>query len=266
MLGVLHTFQPSPVAFSIGPFAIHWYGLLLVAAILAGNWFVVRFAKYCGLEKEVVQSALVNAIIGGFVGARLYHVITDWGFYGRNLGEIIAVWNGGLAIHGAMLGALLVILYYVRRFRLNFWKLADLFALAAILGQAIGRWGNYFNQELFGRPTDLPWGIPISPINRPAGFQQYEYFHPTFLYESLANLAIFAILFAIFKQQKRPVGLVFWLYIGLYSLGRAVLEVFKINDAAYVFGLRLPLVVSAVLAIVSIAAILKPLAAKHKPE
>ncbi|MBI2050586.1 MAG: prolipoprotein diacylglyceryl transferase [Parcubacteria group bacterium] len=266
MLGFLHTFQPSPIAFSIGPFAVHWYGLLLALGVVAGYWLVGKLAKQQGITAEQAKTVLINALIGGFIGARLYHVVTDWGFYGVYPDQIIAVWNGGLAIHGAMLGALAVIVYYAKKRGLSFWKLADLFALPAILGQAIGRWGNYFNQELFGRPTDSALGIPITVLNRPAGYQQYEYFHPAFLYESLINFAIFAFLLAIFQKKRRPDGLVFWLYIGLYSAGRIIVESFRINEAAMVGSLRLPFLVSLVLAGASIAILLKALAAKHKPQ
>ncbi len=265
MLNFLHTFQPSPIAFSIGPFGMHWYGLFLLVGILAGYWLVDKLAKRGGLSPDMAGSRYVNALIGGFIGARAYHVITDWGFYGSNPDQIIAVWNGGLAIHGAILGAVLVIVYYAKRHHMRFRKLADLFALPAILGQAIGRWGNYFNQELFGAPTDASWGIPISPANRPIGYQQYEYFHPAFLYESLINFAVFGALLVIFKKKKRPDGLIFWLYIGLYSAGRMIVESFRINEAAMVGSLRLPFLVSIALAGASIAAILKALAAKHKP-
>lgn len=257
---LLHTFQPFPIAFSIGPFGVHWYGLLLVVGILIGYWLAGKLAPRRGFSSDLVGTIYVNALIAGFVGARLYHVLTDWGFYGSNPGQIIAVWNGGLAIHGAILGALAVIAWYVRKRRLNFWKLADLFALPAILGQAIGRWGNYFNQELFGSPTDASWGIPINPINRPAGYEQYEYFHPTFLYESLINLAIFSILLVIYKKRKPPDGLVFWLYLGLYSAGRIMVESFRINEAAMVGSIRLPFLVSIALAVLSLGAVAKTLA------
>lgn len=243
---------------------------------MAGYWLVGKLAPKQGLPKGVALGIFVNALIGGFVGARLYHVVTDWGFYGAHPDQIIAVWNGGLAIHGAMLGSAAVVLYGAKKHHLNIWKLADVFAVAAILGQAIGRWGNYFNQELFGRPTDFALGIPISPINRPSGFLQYEYFHPAFLYESLVNFAIFGILLLVFKKQNTPPvsppyqggvrgGLIFWLYLGLYSGGRIIVESFKINDAAMVGSLRLPLLVSVLLAAGAMVALLKPLAAKHKP-
>ncbi|MDZ4221527.1 MAG: prolipoprotein diacylglyceryl transferase, partial [Patescibacteria group bacterium] len=179
MLNFLHMFEPSPIAFAIGPLGVHWYGLLLGAAVLAGYWLVGKLAPKQGLPKGVALGIFVNALIGGFVGARLYHVVTDWGFYGAHPDQIIAVWNGGLAIHGAMLGSAAVVLYGAKKHHLNIWKLADVFAVAAILGQAIGRWGNYFNQELFGRPTGLPFGIPIDPQNRPERFEAFTHFHPT---------------------------------------------------------------------------------------
>lgn len=277
MLSFLHTFEPSPIAFAIGPLSVHWYGLFLGLGALAGYWIVGKLAPKHGLPKDAALGIFVNALIGGFVGARAYHVVTDWEFYGSNADQIIAVWNGGLAIHGAMLGVAAVALYFAKKYHLNIGKLADVFALAAILGQAIGRWGNYFNQELFGRPTDLLFGIPISPINRPPAFAQYEYFHPAFLYESLGNLVIFGILLLVFKKQRTtPLpppgykrgntdGLIFWLYLGLYSGGRIIIESFKINDAAMVGSLRLPLLVSVLLAVAAIVALLKPLAFKHKP-
>ncbi len=266
MINFIHTFEPYPIAFSIGTFAIHWYGFFLLLGIIIGYWLVGKLAHRVELSKDLATSLYINVLIGGLIGARIYHVLTDWGYYGNNLNQVLAVWNGGLAIHGAMIGGILTALYFVKKNNINFWKLADLFVIPAILGQAIGRWGNYFNQELFGRPTDSVIGIPISSFNRPSGYQAYEYFHPTFLYESLINLVIFAILLLIFKKQKRPIGLVFWLYVGLYSAGRIVVESFRINDAAIIGDIRLPLLVSVILAVVGLGMVLKTLALKHKPE
>jgi len=261
----LHTFNPHPIVFSIGSFGVHWYGLFLVLGILIGYWLTGKLSKRAGLSAEMVGSLYINALIGGFMGSRIYHVLTEWQFYSVNPEQIFAVWNGGLAIHGAMLGAICVVAYYAKKEHFNIWKLADLFVLPAILGQAIGRWGNYFNQELFGGPTDALWGIPINPINRPLGYEQYHYFHPTFLYESLINITIFCILLLIFKKQKRPDGLVFWLYLGLYSAGRMIVESFRINPAAMVGAIRLPFLVSILLAVGSLVMVLKTLSAKHKP-
>jgi phosphatidylglycerol---prolipoprotein diacylglyceryl transferase len=265
MTNFFHTFNPDSIAFSVGSFAIHWYGLFLLVGIVLGYWMVGKLAPKRDISSDTATSLYVNVLIGGLIGARIYHVLTEWHFYGDNLSQIYSVWNGGLAIHGAMIGGALTLLYFVRKQKINFWKIADLFALAAILGQAIGRWGNYFNQELFGRPTESVFGIPINTLNRPNGFQEFEFFHPTFLYESLLNFAIFAILLIIFKKQNRP-GMVFWLYIGLYSLGRVAVEWFRINNAAYVLGMRLPLVMSVVFAVIGVAMALKTLSFKHKPE
>ena len=266
MINFLHTYIPDPIAFSIGAFSIHWYGLFMAAAILIGYFLVGKLAQYQGLQKQIITSLYVNVLIGGLIGARIYHVLNDWSFYASRLDQIPAVWNGGLAIHGAMIGGVLTALYFVKKHKINFWKVADLFVVPAILGQAIGRWGNYFNQELFGRPTDAAWGIPIQMSNRPQEYIQNEYFHPAFLYESILNLAIFAILLMVFKKQNRPDGLVFWLYLGLYSAVRILVESVRINQTAIVSGVRLPILVSIVLAVLSLGIILKTLSFKHKPQ
>ncbi|PIZ81560.1 MAG: prolipoprotein diacylglyceryl transferase, partial [Parcubacteria group bacterium CG_4_10_14_0_2_um_filter_41_6] len=201
MINFFHTYIPEPIAFQIGSLSIHWYGVILVVAILAGYWIVNRLSRSSGLNQEAISSIYVNTLIIGFIGARLYHVISDWGFYGSNMSQILAVWNGGLAIHGAIIGAVLSVLYFSRKYKINFWKILDIFAIAGILGQAIGRWGNYFNQELFGAPTDSWIGIPIDVAHRAEGFVQYTHFHPAFLYESLLCLAVFIILCVVFKKQ-----------------------------------------------------------------
>jgi len=255
MLNILHSYQPNPIAFHIGQLSIHWYGIFLVVAILVGYWLVNRLSRKSGLSSEVISSIYINTLICGLIGARVYHVIFDWTFYVQNPLQIFAIWNGGLAIHGAIIGAVLCILYFARK--PYFWRIADLFVVAGILGQAIGRFGNYFNQELFGRPTDAWIGIPIDTAHRPLEFIQNTHFHPTFLYESLLNLMVFIILLCVYKKQKRPDGLVFWMYIGLYSLGRIAVESLRINDAAFIFGVRLPLLVSILFVVASLVFILR---------
>jgi phosphatidylglycerol---prolipoprotein diacylglyceryl transferase len=251
-INFLHSYVPDSIAFSIGSLSLHWYGLFLTMAILAGYFISIELAKRSGFKEEIISTLYINVLIAGLVGARVYHVITEFSFYWDNLGQVFAIWNGGLAIHGGMIGGILMVLYYVKKHKQNFWKIADLFVIPAILGQAIGRWGNYFNQELFGKPTGSVIGIPIELSNRPQEFLRYEYFHPTFLYESIINLIILGILLFVFKTEKRPAGLIFWMYVGLYSLGRIVVESLRINDAAFVFGIRLPLLVSVLLVLVSI--------------
>ncbi len=247
----LHLYLPNPIAFSVGPLAVHWYGLFLALGIIAGYLLVSRLAPRTSITPERATALYLNTLIWGFVGARVWHVFMEWPFYREHLAAIPAVWSGGLAIHGALLAGVLTLIYYARRRREDFWKFADLFALPLILGQAIGRWGNYFNQELFGAPTSQSWGIPIEVANRPAEFLQYEFFHPAFLYESLWNAAVFAALLFVFRKLHTPPsppserggshrdGLVFWLYVSLYSLGRAGTELLRLDPMPMIFGMRL---------------------------
>ncbi|MBU2575584.1 prolipoprotein diacylglyceryl transferase [Patescibacteria group bacterium] len=259
----LNSHIPNPIAFSIGMFDIYWYGLFLVIAILIGYWMAGNLARMRNMSEQIISSIYLNALISGLIGARIYHVIFDWTFYAKNPSQILAVWNGGLAIHGAIIGAILCVLYFSRKHSDQsqtgpyFWKIADLFVVPAILGQAIGRWGNYFNQELFGAPTDAWYGIPIDIAHRPQEFIQSARFHPAFLYESVLCVLVFVVLLCVFKKQKRPDGLVFWLYLGLYSSVRIIVESIRINDAAMIAGIRLPLVISLLLATLSIIIILK---------
>lgn len=245
MFNLLHTYLPNPILFTIGQLNIYWYGLLLAAALLAGYCLARFLAKRKNLPISQIESLYINLVIWGFIGARLYHVLNEWRFYWQNPAEVLMVWHGGLAIHGAIIGGLVALYYLARARQLNFWVLADLFALPLLLGQAIGRWGNYFNQELMGYPTTLPWSIPITLARRSAGFEDYAYYHPAFLYESLWDLAAFAFLLWIFLKNKYRPATIFWLYLGLYALGRVGAEFFRIDNVPYIWGIRLPFAVSA---------------------
>ncbi len=249
MIPFLSTYTPHAIAVSIGPFAIHWYGLCLVMAIIVGYLVVGSVAHYQNITKEQAYTMYVNTLIWGIIGARVYHIFNEPVFYWNNPSHMLALWNGGLAIHGGLIAGALVLWYYARKYKLTFYALADLFVIPAIIGQAIGRWGNYFNQELFGGPTQLPWAIPIDVVYRPQGFEQYTHFHPTFLYESIWNLGVFALLYWLIKKQNKPQGLILWLYIGVYSIGRVITEVLRIDRVPIIGGIRLPLMVSVALAI-----------------
>jgi len=253
MLIFLHNYIPNPIVFILGPVNVYWYGLLLAVALLIGYWLVGKLAKKRQLPVGIIESLYINLAVWGFIGARLYHVLGERRFYLDNPWQIFAFWQGGLAIHGALLAGLLVILYFAKKRQLNFWELGDVLAAPLILGQAIGRWGNYFNQELFGKPTNLPWGIPIDIANRPAGFEQFSFFHPTFLYESLWDLAVFAFLLRLFLKNRKKSGSIFWLYFVLYPLGRLGVEFLRVNATPLIFGARLPLLVSAILVVVGAA-------------
>ena len=205
MISFFHNYLPQPILFNLGSVEIHWYGLLIVTAMIAGLLVAIKLAGRLGIKSDEVVDLGFYLIVFSVVGARIYAVLLFWQYYWHNPFEIVAVWHGGLAIHGAIIGGIATLLIYCWKKRYSFWFWADIGAVVLALGQTIGRWGNYFNQENFGLPTNLPWGIPISPINRPPGFEQFNYFQPTFLYESgldLLNFAVLVFLFCRFNKRK----------------------------------------------------------------
>ena len=178
--------------------------------------------------------------------------ITDWDAFRHDLTQVPAIWNGGLSIFGAVLGGMLGVWIGCRRVKLPFWQVADCIAPGLVLAQALGRWGNYFNQELYGKPTNRPWGVEIDPQHRVAPYQNNQTFQPTFLYESILNLIVFVILIRFSRRywNRVPYGTVFALYVTLYDLYRVPLETLKIDTADIVFGQRINFWVSAVLFVV----------------
>lgn len=237
---------PQPIIFSFGSLAVRWYGLILVAAIIIAAWYVRKhLAKKSVLSKNKFEDLLFYTIIFGLVGARFGHVVFfNFDYYLNNLGDIIKIWHGGLSIHGALLFGLLTVIYWARKHKINFWRLTDVAVPAVALGQAIGRWGNYFNQELYGRPTTGWWGIPIESANKIAGYQKYYLFHPTFFYEFVLNLILFFILHKLLNKGKLKTGILTLIYFGSYSLIRFLMEFVRIDDTLLVAGLRLPQVIS----------------------
>jgi phosphatidylglycerol:prolipoprotein diacylglycerol transferase len=238
--------SPGPIAFYLGPFPIRWYGILMATAIVVGLLLTYRQARREGLPADDIIGAAQWAILAGLVGARLYEVAFNWDYYGQYPWKIPAVWEGGLAIHGGLIVGPLVGAWLAHRWRLPVLRSLDVAAPSLALGQAIGRWGNYFNEEAFGRPTDLPWRLFISRPHRPPGYADFEYFHPTFLYESLWDLVVFAILIGWLRPRlaRRP-GALFFVYIGLYSVGRFAIESLRL-DSFWLAGLRVPQLASVV--------------------
>ncbi len=221
--------SPGPIIFEIGPLAIRWYGLLIASAVLLGVTLSQYLGERRGVNPEVIGDLAIWLVLGAIPGARLYYVVFEWDNYINKPGQIFAIWQGGIAIHGAILGGMVAALIFARLNRISFWMLADLVAPALILGQAIGRWGNFFNSEAFGSPTNLPWKLFIPVDRRPVEYLEFDYFHPTFLYESLWNLIIFGLLLGLFlwySQRQRPlkVGTIFMAYLIGYSLGRVWIE------------------------------------------
>ncbi|WP_051030640.1 prolipoprotein diacylglyceryl transferase [Geitlerinema sp. PCC 7407] len=241
--------SPGPILFELGPIAIRWYGLLIASAVLIGVTLSMALAKRRHLDPDLVADLAVWLVIGAIPAARLYYVLFEWENYARNPGQIIAIWNGGIAIHGAVLGGTLAAWIFARLKRVSFWQLADVVAPSLILGQAIGRWGNFFNSEAFGAPTDLPWKLYIPPARRPPGLMNFEYFHPTFLYESLWNLAVFGLLMVLFfrglRRWRLKPGTLLLVYLVAYSLGRVWIEGLR-TDSLMLGPLRIAQVVSLV--------------------
>jgi phosphatidylglycerol:prolipoprotein diacylglycerol transferase len=232
--------SPGAIAVQLGPLSIRWYGILMAIAIIVGLWLAHRQAQREGLPADDLISAAQWGILAGLVGARLYEVVFNWDYYGQHPRKILAVWEGGLAIHGGLIVGPLVGVWLARRWRLPVLRSLDIAAPSLALGQAIGRWGNFFNEEAFGRPTDLPWKLYISPPHRPPGYGQYEYFHPTFLYESLWDFGVFLVLIAWLRPKLRVhPGALFFVYIGLYSIGRFAIEALRL-DSFWLGSIRVP--------------------------
>jgi phosphatidylglycerol:prolipoprotein diacylglycerol transferase len=223
--------SPGAIAFQIGPLVVRWYGILMALAIVVGLWLGHRQARKDGLPADDIISAGQWAILAGLVGARLYEVVFNWDYYGRFPSKIFAVWEGGLAIHGGLIVGPLVGVILARRWKIPILRSLDVAAPSIVIGQAIGRWGNFFNEEAFGAPTNLPWKLYISPPHRPPGFGRFDYFHPTFLYESLWDLAVFVVLVLWLRRRlRRQPGGLFFAYLGLYSVGRFLIESVRLDS------------------------------------
>jgi phosphatidylglycerol:prolipoprotein diacylglycerol transferase len=243
--------SPGSIALQIGPLAIRWYGLLIATGVLLGTTLAHREAIRRGEDPDKLLNAIVATVLVALVGARLYYVVFNWDYYAANPGKIVAVWEGGLAIHGGLIAGALATILYCRHAELSLPVTLDIMAPCVAIGQAIGRWGNFFNQEAFGVPTDLPWKLYIDPAHRPPHLAGFEYFHPTFLYESLWNLLVFAILwFGLRKRLQGRPGALTLCYLGLYSIGRFFVEGLRI-DSLMLGSLRAAQVVSLLLVVAS---------------
>jgi len=268
MFNWLHNYSPQPVLIDWGIIRVYWYGLLisLAAALclailfklnksstfqqgLSAHQFLVRDGKVLDKQKKEMQSHLGNLffylIIFGLIGGRLWHVVFyNFSYFLENPLAVFKIWQGGLAISGAIIAGIITVYAYCRKHCLPFWHYADLLALVLPLGQAIGRLGNYFNQELFGAPCNFSWCIPIEAANRLPEYLQDQYFHPVFLYEALLNLLLFAILWLIFKRGRLlkaqgQEGILTFVYLLGYSLIRFFMEFLRLDVAnTWLLGLK----------------------------
>ncbi len=206
------------------------YGLTLAVAVLGGYIAARKLAPRFGVEPNQIDDALPWIVFFGFLGARAYYVIFSWSFFGEHLIEIFKIWHGGLSIYGGLLGGVLGAFIYSRRAgRISFLNFADLLAIVTPLAQSLGRWGNFFNHEAFGRPTNLPWAIYIPPEFRPLPYLEEPYFHPAFLYESLWDLGVFLLLLYYLRERHKP-GILVGSYLILYSLGRFFIEGLRVDS------------------------------------
>lgn len=240
--------SPGPIALQIGPLAIRWYGLLIALAVLIGVALSQKLSKLRGVNPDLVGDLVIWLVIAALPSARLYYVLFEWQNYAQHPEDIIAIWKGGIAIHGAIIGGTLAAIIFANLNKTSFWQLVDLVVPSLALGQAMGRWGNFFNSEAFGDPTDLPWKLYIPPMNRPPSLSEFEYFHPTFLYESIWNIMVFILLLYLFfwglkHAERLKTGTLGFVYLVAYSCGRVWIE--GLRTDSLMFGpLRMAQVVS----------------------
>ena len=239
--------SPGETFLNLGFLTIRWYGLLISLSVLIGLFISKKLAKSRNINPQYISDILPSLIVSSIVGARTYYVIFEWRQYSGNnffttvelfnnviqIPSFLAIWEGGIAIHGGLIGGFLSILFFCKSKNINTKTFIDVLIPSIVLGQSIGRWGNFFNNEAFGIPTDLPWKLFIPLQKRPIEFINFQFFHPTFIYESLWNFLIFLFLITIFyKQNKsnsvRP-GFISCLYLIGYSFGRFWIEGLRID-------------------------------------
>ena len=260
-------FTPNPIAFQLGPLSVGWYGIAYAVGLAAVYLLLTRLAKRAGEDPELVGNGMIIIAVAALIGGRLYHVIDQWDRYKDNLLSIVLPPYSGLGVYGGIFVGLIALILYTRYKRLQFWRWADIVAPGLFLMQAIARWGNFFNQELYGPPTTLPWGIPIDCTHRITAYLCSEFgeeirFHPLFLYESISGLL--GMLFLIWvgyhlRPRLRPGDLILLFFIW-YGLVRFGLETLR-SDNWTLFGTPTAMIVSLLFAGIAAAVLLW----RHRP-
>ncbi|MFB1082321.1 prolipoprotein diacylglyceryl transferase [Jeotgalibacillus sp. JSM ZJ347] len=259
---MLFTAQPiDPVAFSFGPLSVAWYGLIIGTGIVLGYLLANREADRLGMPKDMFADLLIWAVPIAIISARIYYVIFQWDYFSQNPGEIIAIWNGGIAIHGALIGSVATGFIFAKRKGLSFWKIVDIAAPSIILGQMLGRWGNFINQEAHGGEVSrsflegllIPdWIINQMYIEVNGSF---AYYHPTFLYESVWNFA--GLILLLLLRKVNPLrGEIFLSYVIWYSVGRTFVEGLRTDSLMLTETIRVAQAISILLVIVAVGLIL----------
>jgi len=223
--------------FRIGRLKIRYYGVTMVVAIALGYFIGWTRAKKQGWSRTFYDDLCFWLVIFGFLGARIYYVLFYPQFYRGNFSEVFKIWHGGLAIYGAVIAGALTLYVLARRYKKSFFELTDVVVYALPLAQAIGRFGNYFNYEAFGKPTNLPWKMFVPLQFRPPGYENFSYFHPTFAYEAIWNVLVFVALYFIARKVdvsgSKRVGLLTGSYFVLYSIGRFFIEGIRLDSAFF---------------------------------
>jgi phosphatidylglycerol---prolipoprotein diacylglyceryl transferase len=246
----------DPIAFQLGPLQVHWYGVIIGLGIALGLYLAISESKRLWLHPDTFVDLLVWAIPIAILSARAYYVIFEWDYYSQNPGDIIKVWNGGIAIHGALIGSVITAIVFAKIKGISFWKLADIAAPSIILGQAIGRWGNFMNQEAHGGEVTRAFleNLYLPQFIIDQMYINGTYYHPTFLYESLWNFAGFVLLLILRRKVNLRRGELFLSYVIWYSIGRFFVEGMRTDSLMLTEYLRIAQVISLVL--IAVAAVL----------
>lgn len=252
------TIQPiNPIALSLGPIQVHWYGVIIGVGIALALFLAMREAERRGLDKELFPDLLLWAVPIAIISARIYYVAFEWDYYSQNLGDIPKIWNGGIAIHGALIGSVITAIIFTRHRNVSFWKVADIAAPSIILGQAIGRWGNFINQEAHGGEVTRSFleGLFLPDFIVNQMYINGAYYHPTFLYESIWNLLGFGLLIALRRVPLRR-GEMFLTYVIWYSIGRYFIEGLRTDSLMLTESLRMAQMISLVLIALAVVMII----------
>lgn len=248
--------SPGSIALQLGPLTIHWYGVIIGIGILLCYGYVVLELKRRRMDIKPIDDMAFWLILSGVLGARLYYVIFNFSYFFQHPAEIFQIWKGGLAIHGALLGGAAAYFFFCFRRKLLLLLYADVIMPGVLFAQALGRWGNFFNNEAFGRPTDLPWKLFIPEANRPQQYIDFSYFHPTFLYESLWNLTGFLFLVFLSRRFTHSHGVTSFAYLLWYSIGRFFIEGLR-TDSLYLGPLRAAQMMSIILFLIGLLGLVR---------
>ncbi|MFO1446114.1 prolipoprotein diacylglyceryl transferase [Bacillus sp. Bva_UNVM-123] len=243
----------SRIAFELGPITVYWYGLIIITGVIIGLWIANKEAIRKNLRNETISDLVLWALPITIITARIYYVIFKWDYYSQNVGEIIKIWEGGIALHGALIGGVATIIVYSKKKNLSFWLLADILAPSIILAQAIGRWGNFMNQEVHGGPVSREFleGLKLPEFIINQMYIDGRHYHPTFLYESVWNVIGFIIL-VFLRRANLKTGELFLTYLIWYSFGRFFIEGLRTDNLMLTDTIRMAQVISVLIILIAI--------------